>query len=154
MSMPISGNPFQNVLNAGQNFLNAGLNQTDAIKDTSALLTEARDSVAKVEKYMIIGAIALAALGVVLACAIGACAVIPFVMSAALVYGIYNLECVKTNIDDIIADPSQCAKIDLATLSTSVDSDKIKAKLLEKTFCFEWAIDLAISNSPLAATKP
>lgn len=137
-SQVVSNNPFQNILNAD-------LNQTDIVKDRNALLTEVRNNVAKFEKYMIIGAVALAALGVVLACTLGAAAIIPFVMVSALVYGIYNLERVKTNIDAIIADPSS-----LYADLTPVDSDKIKSKLKENTFYFDWAVDLAINNSPLA----
>lgn len=135
-----------------QNFVNAGLNQTDAVRDASILMTEARDSIAKAETYMIIGAVALAALGIIMACTIGAAAIIPIVMSVALVYGIYNLERVKTNIDDIIINPAQCADIDLASGSVRVNSDKIKNKLKENTIGFDWAVNLAIDNSGLAAS--
>lgn len=130
--------------------LNAGLNQTDAVQDTAALLTGVRAKVAKTEKYMIIAAVALAALGVVLAFTLGAAAIIPFVMSAALFYGIYNLERVKTNIDSIISNPSQYTKVDASTASVGVDADKLKAKLKEKTFLFGWAVNSAINNSQFA----
>ncbi len=151
MSIPL--NAFQpTVANPLHNFVNAGLNQTDAIQDTQAILTEARESVAKAEKLMIIAAVALAAIGVIVAFTLGAFAIIPFVMSAALVYGVYNLERVKTNIDDIIADPSQYALLDMSNQSISINSDQIKAKLKEKTLGFDWAIDLAVNKFLPVAT--
>lgn len=142
MSMPNSTDPLSAFLNAG---LNAGLNHTDVVQK----MHEERNTIAKIEKYLIIGAVALAAIGILTACTAGAAAIIPFVLSAALVYGAYNIHCVKTNIDDIIADPSSYLKIDGITVS--FQSDALKDKLKEKTFGFGWVIDQAVNHAFPAA---
>lgn len=141
MSSQVSNNPFAS-------FINTGLQQTDIGRKTNLTALNAREFIAEVEKYMIIAAVALAAIGIVVACTAGAAAIIPLVMSCALVYGIYNLERVKTNIDHIIAEPLHVTDFDLPGIT--INLDKLKDKLKEKTFYFDWAIDFGVNHSSLA----
>ena len=125
------------------NLTDGAIKLSHAYQHTAAELKEARVTAATVEKYMIIGAVALIAIGIIVACSpAGAAAIIPFILSAPLIYGIYNLERVKTNIDDIIYNPSQVTQFDFASILT-ISADAVKKKLKENTFLFDWAIDLA-----------
>lgn len=116
-----------------------------SIQDVKADFSDLLDPIAKVQKKMKLGSIAMAViavalviLGLALIVTGSAAGLLPFAAALPLLYSAFNGYRVSENLDRIIKNPDQIISTDQAI---QMDSQKIKQSLKEKTFYFDWAID-------------
>lgn len=134
--------------------VNDYINHQPETQEVKKALKETSEAIGTIAKYMIVAAVAFAALG--LACAVSSgfsALIIPVAIAGCLAYAGYNLSQVESNLNSIIENPAEYIQIDASQILNqtsseiiSLNAEAIKFQMKQNTFAFDWAIDMAFDT--------
>lgn len=124
-----------------QGIANTAINQDPAAQEVQNIARAIAEKIGEYTGYLKIAAVAFVALGLVALVFSTGLGIALIVVSLPIGFFAYNMQMMQPNLDEIIENPAAYILIDPTSAEVKLNSDQIKAKLKENTFCFDYPID-------------